>query len=66
MALLPARPLRGGSCLSRHRAQCAGAETELLLGPHLLTGWHENKKLRVVAVCGMGSAFFTTYEMVFE
>ena len=22
----------GGSCLSRHRAQCAGAETELYLG----------------------------------
>ena len=24
-------PLRGGSCLSRHRAECAGAESELLL-----------------------------------
>ena len=32
MAPLPARPVRGGSCLSRHRAQCAGAEIELLLG----------------------------------
>ena len=31
VALLPARPLRGGSCLSRRRAQCAGGETELYL-----------------------------------
>ena len=51
----------GGSCLSGHRAQCAGAETELCLStlwPHLLSGWHQNKKLRVVTVCGMVSARF--------
>ena len=39
----------GGSCLGRHRAQCAGAETELHLGAvsehfDLLSGWHENKR----------------------
>ena len=31
-AFMAALPLLEGSCLSRHRGQCAGAESELYLG----------------------------------